>query len=131
VQREQPQQSGTFERLSDMLAGFMRTQALFVASQLGVPDVVSTVPAEVGEIAVCVGADESSLYRLLRFLASEGVFAETAPRSFSATPLSDALRSDKRGCVRWLAIIRGSEFYRCWVEALQSFRTGEPVFERV
>ena len=114
-----------------MLAGFMRTQALFVAAQLGVPDVVSTAPANVGEIALRVGADETSLYRLMRFLASEGVFAEIAPRSFSATPLSDALRSDEHGCARWLAIIRGSEFYCCWAEALQSFGTGEPAFERV
>jgi SAM-dependent methyltransferase len=131
VQSEQPQQADTFERLSDMLAGFMRTQALCVAAQLGVPDIVSTVPTDIGEIAARVGADESSLYRLLRFLASEGVFAETAPRSFGATPLSDALRSDEHGCARWLAIIRGSEFYRCWAEALEAFRTGEPVFERV
>jgi hypothetical protein len=76
----------------------MRTQAMFAAAQLGVPDVVSSVPAPIDEIAARVGAEKSSLYRLLRFLASEGIFAEVTPRSFIATPLSDTLRSNI--CVR-------------------------------
>jgi SAM-dependent methyltransferase len=114
-----------------MLAGAMRTQALSVAAQLGVPDVVSLVPMDVDEIARRVGADESSLYRLLRFLAGEGVFAEVEPRRFTETPLSNGLRSGAAGGARWLAVIRGSEFYRCWGEALYSFRTGEPAFDRV
>jgi DNA-binding IclR family transcriptional regulator len=37
----------------------------------------------VAEIARRVGADESSLYRLLRFLASEGVFEEVEPKRFA------------------------------------------------
>ena len=131
MQRELPEEPGLFEPLADMLAGFMRTQALSVAAELGVADVVSTVPMEVDEIADRVGAERSALYRLLRFLASEGVFAEVEPRSFVATPLSGALRSDQARSVHWLAIWRGSELYRCWADATHAIRTGEPVFERV
>jgi len=120
-----------FERLSDMLAGFMRTQALSVAVSLGVPEAVSQVPVDVGEIALRVGADEQSVYRLMRFLASEGVFAEVEPRRFTATRLSNGLRADPPLSARSLAIVRGSEFYRCWSEALHSIVTGEPAFGRV
>lgn len=46
----------TFERLSEMLAGFMRTQALSVVVNLG--DAVSMVPTDIAELAVRVGAHE-------------------------------------------------------------------------
>jgi len=118
-------------QLFDMLAGFMRTQALSAITKLGIPDIVSTDPMHVAEIAEIVGADEPSLYRLLRFLATEGVFQEVEPRHFAATPLSDGLRADAPLSARWLAIMLGSEQYRCWSESIHSFTTGEPAFERV
>ena len=94
----------TFERLSEMLAGFMRTQALSVVVNLGVPDAVSMVPTDIAELAVRVGAHEQSLYRLMRFLASEGVFAEVEPRRFTGAALSKGLRSDARLSARWLVL---------------------------
>jgi SAM-dependent methyltransferase len=120
-----------FESLSDMLAGFMRTQAMFVAVQLGLPDIVSKTPTDVREIASRAGADESSMYRLLRLLSSEGLFREGKPRKFVETPLSNGLRVDSASGAHWLAVIRGAEFYRVWAEALYSFQTGKPAFERV
>ena len=118
-------------QLFDLLAGFMRTQALSVTAKLGVPDVVSTVPMDVAEVARSVGAHEPSLYRLMRFLATEGVFAEVEPRRFIETPLSNGLRADAPITARWFAIMLGSEQYRAWSEALHSFMSGEPAFDRV
>ncbi len=118
-------------QLFDMLAGFMRTQALSTVAKLGIPDIVSTEALDVAAIADAVGAHEPSLYRLLRFLATEGVFAEVEPRRFAATALSDGLRTDARLSTRWLAIMFGSEQYRCWGESLYSFSSGEPAFEHV
>jgi SAM-dependent methyltransferase len=109
----------------------MRTQALSVITQLGVPDIVSATPMNVAEIAGLVSADDPSLYRLMRFLSTEGVFEEVEPRSFTETPLSNGLRSDAPLSARWLAIMLGSEHYRAWGDALHSFVTGEPAFERV
>lgn len=109
----------------------MRTQAIAVAAKLGVADVVSAVPMDVAEIARRVGAHEPSLYRLMRFLATEGLFAETEPRRFTETALSNGLRSDAPMTAHWLAIMFGSEHYRGWGGALHSFLTGEPAFDRV
>jgi hypothetical protein len=120
-----------FKNLSDMLAGFMRTQAMSVAVQLGVPDMVSKTPTDVRDIASRAGANESSMYRLLRLLSSEGLFREVKPRRFVETPLSSGLRVNAASGAYWLAVIRGAEFYRVWAEALYSFQTGKPAFERV
>ena len=40
------------------------------------------------------------MYRLLRALASVGVFAERADKTFESTPLSDTLRSDAPDSLR-------------------------------
>lgn len=80
-----PEQAEIRGQLFGILAGFMRTQALSVIAKLGVADIVSTEPMEVAEIARRVGAHEPSLYRLMRFLATEGVFAESESRRFTET----------------------------------------------
>jgi len=114
-----------------MLAGFMRTQTLSTVAQLGVADVVSDVPMDVADIARRVGAHEAALYRLLRFVASEGVLAEVAPGRFVETPLSNGLRSDAPMTARWLAHAFGSEHYRAWSAARHTFVTGDPAFDQI
>ena len=116
--------------LSEMLFGFMRTQALAAAATLGLADIVSEEPQDVREIAVHIGADESSLYRLLRFLASEGVFEEVEPRRFAPSRLSEGLRSTAPMTLRYIAMAMGAEQYGAWGEATHSFVTGEPGFVR-
>jgi hypothetical protein len=118
------------ERLLDLLCGFMRTQALAAAARLGLADFVSDEPTEFGELARQVGAHEPSLYRLLRALSSDGVFAEVEPGRFVRTPLSDGLRSDAPLTDRWIAIAFGAEQYRGWAESFHSFCTGDPGFDR-
>lgn len=118
-------------RLWDLLAGFMRTQAVSVAVQLGVPDAIGSEPCDVNEIADRVGAHAPSLYRLLRALADEAVFAEIKPGWFVATPLSEGLRADAPLSMRPHALMLGAEHYGAWGSALHSFTTGEPAFDRV
>jgi hypothetical protein len=76
-----PEQVEVRAQLFDMPAGFMRPQALSVIAKLGVADVVPRAPMDVAEIARRVGAHEPSLYRLMRFLATEGY----SPRSDAPT----------------------------------------------
>jgi SAM-dependent methyltransferase len=66
----------------------------------------------------------------MRALSNDGVFAEVDSRRFVRTPLSDGLRSDRQLTVHWSALLFGSEYYRAWTEALHSFRTGDPGFDR-
>jgi hypothetical protein len=117
--------------LTDMLFGFARTQALYVCTRLGLPDLVGADPVEVDELAARVSAHPSSLYRVLRYLASLGVFAEVAPRRFTGTRLSAGLREGAPLSLRYLVLMNGSELYRAWGDALYSVQTGKPAFEHV
>ena len=126
--RPTPDDAAVRAELSEILFGFMRTQALASAAKLGLADIVAGEPREVGEIAREVGADESSLYRLLRFLASQGVFEEVEPRRFAPTRLSRGLASSAPMTLRYIAIAMGAEQYDGWGDAAHSFVTGEAGF---
>src|SRR3954452_12000854 len=93
--------------LLNMLGGMMSARALQVAAQLGVADHLADGPLGVAELAARSGTHAPSLYRLLRFLASTGIFAESAPGTFSQTTLSTFLRSDVYGSMRDMARMWG------------------------
>lgn len=116
-------------RMWELMRGFMATQALYVAAQLGVADELAGGPRPVAEIAQRAGADPDAVYRFLRALAGEGVFAEDEPGVFSNTPVSELLRRESS----WhdFALLFGSAWYRAFADALYAARTGEATFPRV
>ena len=62
-----------------LLGGFRVSQALYAAAALGVADQLVAGPAPVKALAERTGAHPPSLHRLLRTLASGGVFTELSP----------------------------------------------------
>lgn len=109
-------------------AGAWITQALAVAAELGLADVLNGRARTVEELAAATRSHPASLYRVLRALASVGVFREDAPRCFALTPLAHLLRSDTPGSQRAMARMMGAEFNAAWAELLHSARTGEAGF---
>jgi DNA-binding Lrp family transcriptional regulator len=79
------------EILWNLLRGSLTTRALAVVSELGVADALADGPRSTEELARELGADPETLYRLLRALASDGVFAEEGPRVFRNTEASKRL----------------------------------------
>jgi len=118
-------------QLLDLLAGFLRTQALHTVAALGVADIVGDEPVPVGKLAAQVGADPASLHRVLRVLASSGVFSEPTPGAFASTPLSDGLRTDAPLSVRHMAMFQGSDTYLAAGQMLRAVQTGQPTAEMV
>jgi O-methyltransferase domain len=82
------------ERCWSLLRGALGTKVFGIAADLGVADALSAGPRSTAELARETGADEDTLYRILRALASDGVFAEHEPRVFGNTDASELLRSD-------------------------------------
>jgi len=118
-------------RMNQMLTGYMVTQALYVVAKLGIADLVEAGPKEIATLANEAGADPQSLFRVMRALASVGVFIEVAPRTFGSTPLAAQLSDRARGSLRNLAIMFGEEMYRAWGNALDSVKSGGPAFPEV
>ena len=82
------------QRLWDLLRGALTTRALALVADLGVADALADGPRPVDEVAREAGADPDTVHRLLRALASDGVFVETEPGVFANTDASELLRSD-------------------------------------
>ena len=116
--------------LWSLLRGAMATKALAVAADLRIADELAAGPRPVAELAAAAGADEESLYRFLRALASEGVFAEHEPRVFRNTAASELLRTDHPASWHDFAHLFGGVWYRTFEDAEVAVRTGEETFPR-
>src|SRR3954452_13870631 len=115
--------------LIQMMTGYWVSQAVYVAAKLGLADVVASGVGDVADLATRTGADPSSLRRVLRALASVGVFKETSPGAYGLTPLAGLLRTGTPDSMRALAIMYAEEQYSAWGDLLHSVSTGEPAFD--
>ena len=68
------------QALRKLGVGSMSSSALNVVMSLGVADRLAAGPHTVHDLAREAGANEDALYRVMRMLATEGVFEEIAPR---------------------------------------------------
>ncbi len=115
------------EQLARLLSGYWYTQTIYVAAKLGIADLLKDGARSAQELAEATGTDPRALYRLLRALASLGIFAEEAGR-FCLTPLAECLLDPS---MKAMATMRGEFQYRAWGELLYSVQTGKSAFEKV
>jgi hypothetical protein len=113
------------ERIWDVLRGALATRTLGIVSGLGIPQALAAGPRSVDDLARDAGADEDALHRLLRALASDGIFAEEERGVFRHTPASELLLTSG-----WddFAVLFGGVWYRA-VENLDA--SGKAVFPDV
>jgi hypothetical protein len=118
--------------MTDLIFGFWTAKPIHAAAVLGVADHIESGPKTAEELAGLVGAHGPSLHRLLRAVASVGIFAEDDRGRFAQTPLGATLVSGAPGSLRDTAISMldpGHE--RCWGDIVRSVRTGEVASGRV
>jgi O-methyltransferase domain/Dimerisation domain len=115
-----------------MADGLIIHQALYAVAKLGVADLMQDGPRTAADLAHQLQVHEAALYRILRALASQGVFEETSPRTFANTSLSGFLCTGVPGSIRSILIFKGCEFnYLPFGEILYSIQTGKPAREKV
>ena len=115
--------------LTNIAFGALMTQALAVAAELGIADSLAEKQKSVAELAANTNTHERALYRVLRSLASVGVFVEIEKGVFANTPYSEPLRSDVPNSIRNGAIFMGADWHwKVWGETLFSVQTGKPAW---
>ena len=119
------------EQLGRMITGCWLTQMLYVTAKLELADHLAERPRLVSELAQQTSTHEPSLFRLLRGLASVGVFAERSDGRFELTEMADLLRTDHPHSARASILMMGGTQYQAWGELLHSVRTGETGFEKL
>jgi hypothetical protein len=117
--------------LLNMMTGYMISQSIAVAARLGIADLVQNGPVHYETLAAVTESHAPSVYRLLRALASVGIFAEVSPGHFESTPLAGRLRAASPDSMRALAMTYNAEFYRAWGDMWYAVQTGQPAFDHV
>ena len=116
--------------LRQLIMGFRTSQMIYVAAKLGLADHLGERPQTAEALANAVGAEPRALYRLMRALASIGIFAETDGEMFELTPTARLLQSTAAGSLRSSALIYGDDvFWRTYGGMLHSVMTGRPAFD--
>ena len=124
--------SPSIQMMQMLWPGAMAVQAIHVAANLALADLVAGGPKSITELADATHTHGSSLARLLRALTSLGIFAEDTTGRYRQTALSDTLRSDHPESIRPFVLMLGAHFVWKPSGALQeTVRTGQPSFERV
>jgi hypothetical protein len=111
--------------------GYVVSAALHVALELGIADRLANGPRTSADLAKDAGVNEDALYRVLRALASAGVFEEQQPRTF-ALNLPAAVLKHGPASLRDVGLWMTDPFhFRVYAETLHSVTTGQPAVEKV
>ena len=113
-----------------MMLGFTVTQSIGAAVRLGLPDLVSEGPRSASELASAAYADPDAVRRLLRTLASLGIFADE-DGIIRHTTMSELLCTSATGSLAPQSLVLSGVHYRTWDAALESLQTGEAAFPKV
>jgi len=117
--------------MTQMILGYVTAKAVHVAAKLGLADLIAAQgPMDCAALAKRSGAHKESLYRLLRALASIGIFNEDQDGKFSLTPMAECLREDSPDSVKAISLSTGNVFYKAYNEFLYSVKTGEAGFQK-
>lgn len=123
-----PPQLALFEHV----AGLGKTHAIRVAVRLALADRLEDGPRTAGELAAEAGVDADALHRLLRGMASAGIFRLDREGRFHNSRLSRALRRGATGSFADFAEYFGSASNaRAWIDFEATVESGKNAFERV
>jgi hypothetical protein len=124
-----PKKKSAPAAMLDLTIGHWIARLTYVAAKLKLADLLKDGPRTAAQLATATGVQAPALYRVLRTLASVGVFAETKGGRFKLTPLAATLRSDVPGSMRAFAIMINEKYtWDSWTELLHGLKTGEIPF---
>ena len=113
VQPELPPQAALYH----LATGHYLSQALCLAAKLGIADLLKDGPRQAKDLAEATGTHAPSLNRVMRLLASAGVFEEQENGAFALTALGACLREGVPGSARAMVMLfAGERIQNAWQE---------------
>jgi O-methyltransferase domain/Dimerisation domain len=112
-----------------LIGGYQISQAVYAAAGLRLADAIAAGDCTSEAIAVRAGAVPDRVHRLLRTLASYGLFTQTGERTWALTPAGQLLRSDVPGSLHAMALMWNEEHYEAFRGLIDSVRSAQPAFD--
>ncbi len=114
--------------LMKYIVGKWISKPIYVAAELGLADMLVNGPKSIEELAQESRSHAPSLYRIMRALASVGIFFEREDKRFELTPMADCLKS---GALRSAAIMFNADWSdKAWGYLMDSVKSGDTAFEK-
>jgi len=110
--------------------GYWLSKALFCAARAGVADRLENGPRPVDALAASAEVDAENLHRVLRALASVGIFTETEPGVFGLTPRAEFLRASHPASMKHFALMVGDDLFEVWCDLFHAVQTGGSAVEK-
>jgi hypothetical protein len=127
----------TARAMVQMLTGYWLSRAVYTAAKLRVADAVQLLgggtAVPVDEIARELGLDPSALHRLMRALASAGVFCQEGRHGawrYGLTHLGEHLLTDSDWSLRHAALMYGEEMAMAWQDMPAVIADEKPAWDR-
>jgi ubiquinone/menaquinone biosynthesis C-methylase UbiE/predicted transcriptional regulator len=114
--------------LLEMMHGYQKSQALFVAAKLGIADLLSNGSKTADELAKATGVNSRGIYHLMRMLISVGVFSTEDNDKFQLNPMGKHLLTGTSDSLRGTVMAMGDEIYQAWGNLLYGIKTGNTAF---
>jgi len=117
-------------QMLQMITGFWTACCIYNAAKLNIAGHLAAAPKTTSQLAETTGSHAASLYRLLRALASVGIFSENEQGEFSNTPLSETLIDDVPGSMRAMTLAQLGDHFNAWGSLPYSIKTGAIAFDK-
>jgi len=115
-------------QLMNFIVGKWISKPIYVAAELGIADMLADGSKTIKELALLSKTHAPSLYRMMRALASVGIFSEVEEKKFELTAMAEFLKS---GSMRSIALMFNSDWSdKAWGCFMESIKTGETAFEK-
>jgi hypothetical protein len=114
-----------------LATSYWASRALYAIAYFGIPDQLKDGPEGVERLAAATGTHAPTLHRVLRLLASYGLFQMDEAGRVALAPLGASLQSDAPGAARSTVLALGGEWiWSAFGEVLHSLRTGQTGMEK-
>ena len=119
------------QHLMQLSTGYIASTCVYLAVKLRLADLLAAAPRSAADLARELSVNEDALFRVLRTLASLGVFEEKGARTFANNLASSMLRSETPGSMHAMALWLTDPFhFQVYANALHSVETGDPAVEK-
>lgn len=116
--------------LINIVHGYRYTKALYVATKLGLFELIDKNVTDYIKIASILKVDRKSLLRLIQVLDNLNIL-KIRNNEISLTKYSKLLTTNSKKSIRNKVLRNGSELYSTWEELEYSIKTGKSAFEKL
>jgi predicted O-methyltransferase YrrM len=116
-------------QMMQLITGFWVSCSIYAAARLNLAGYLAEAPMTADQLATATQTHAPSLYRLMRALASVGIFRSNDKGQFELTHLGNTLRADVPGSMRAMALAQLGDHYKAWGNLSYSITTGNTAFD--